>query len=215
MVDDPKILKSIIVTLIIGHLVGLVGIPMCLKNPEVFSVSWAFLIGSILLLALFHQKFEWNQLLPSIAVVLLGFGAEVYGVKTGNLFGDYYYGNSLGIKVFAVPLIIGLNWLMLTYITKVIAQKLVSYRAMQVVVGSLLMVGYDFLLEIPAERLNMWHWFDGAPGYQNFVGWLLVAAVAHLFFIHKDVKFQNRLALPLFVIQLCFFGLLSAMFLFI
>ena len=58
----------------------------------------------------------------------------------------------------------------------------------------------------------MWHWFDGAPGYQNFVGWLLVAAVAHLFFIHKDVKFQNRLALPLFVIQLCFFGLLSAMY---
>lgn len=215
IVDEPKFLKRTIVALIIVHSVGVIGIPICINRPGVFSVSWVFLVASILLLAMFHRKFKWNELLPAIAIILLGYGAEVFGVNTGYLFGDYYYGGSLGIKVFSVPLIIGLNWLMLTYVTKIIAQQLISYRAMQVVVGSLLMVGYDFLLEIPAERLNMWHWINGAPDYHNFLGWFLVAAIAHILFINKDIEFKNKLALPLFVIQLCFFGLLSAMFLFI
>ncbi len=209
-----KFLKQAVIALSLIHLVGVVGIAISLNTPELFSLSWVFVLFSLGLLALFHSPFRWNQLVPAIAIVAIGFFAEVIGVKTGVLFGHYYYGTSLGIKIFGVPLIIGLNWLMLTYATRILAQKLVSYRAMQVILGALLMVGYDFLLEIPAQRLNMWHWVKGAPDYHNFLGWLLVAAITHTVLANSELVFRNRLALPLFVIQLCFFGLLSATFMF-
>ena len=49
----------------------------------------------------------------AFAVTLL---AELVGVATGVLFGDYSYSNRLGIKVFGlVPLLIPLAWLMMLY----------------------------------------------------------------------------------------------------
>ena len=55
--------------------------------------------------------FLWT--LP-IAVFLIafaiGFSAELIGVHSGMLFGNYSYGNNLGLKLAEVPLIIGINW---------------------------------------------------------------------------------------------------------
>jgi len=52
-----------------------------------------------------------------IAVSIIGFLIEVIGVKTGYIFGRYYYGQSLGYHLLSVPLLIGLNWGVLLYST--------------------------------------------------------------------------------------------------
>src|SRR5689334_22296373 len=39
-----------------------------------------------------------------------GLITEITGANTGLLFGRYEYGNVLGIKIFGVPLLIGVNW---------------------------------------------------------------------------------------------------------
>ena len=43
--------------------------------------------------------------------------AETIGVNFGILFGDYEYGENLGFKIFGVPFLIGINWIVLTFIT--------------------------------------------------------------------------------------------------
>ena len=57
-----------------------------------------------------------------IAIACLGFFIEVIGVKTGFIFGSYYYGAAMGIKILAVPLLIGLNWSILVYSTSLVVQ---------------------------------------------------------------------------------------------
>ena len=43
--------------------------------------------------------------------------SEILGVNYGLIFGDYIYLDNLGYKVFGVPVIIGVNWIILTYIS--------------------------------------------------------------------------------------------------
>ncbi len=204
--------KIVIIVLAIAHAVGVFGIAYCINSPEVFALTWVFLLVSMAALLLFQQSYSWYQLPVALAIAAIGFVAEVVGVKTGLLFGDYSYGASLGIKMFDVPLIIGLNWLMLVYCSRAIVERYFSSALFRVVVGALLMVAYDFLVEIPAARLDMWSWRDGAPGVENFIGWFGVATVMHIIVEVTDFRFRNWLAMPLFLIQFVFFGLLTALF---
>jgi putative membrane protein len=207
-----RTLKIVIVALAIAHAVGVVGIAISINRPELFALAWVFLLVSMAALLLFQQSYSWYQLPVAFAIAVIGFVAEVVGVKTGLLFGDYSYGASLGIKMFDVPLIIGLNWLMLVYCSRAIVERYFSSALFRVVVGALLMVAYDFLVEIPAGRLDMWSWRDGAPGVENFIGWFGVATVMHIIVEVTDFRFRNWLAMPLFFIQFVFFGLLTALF---
>ena len=53
---------------------------------------------------------------------ITGMLAEILGVRYGFIFGEYSYGNALGTKVMGVPLMIGVNWCILIFITGFIAQ---------------------------------------------------------------------------------------------
>ena len=48
---------------------------------------------------------------------VIGFLTEFLGVNFGLIFGSYSYGDNLGLKIAGVPLIICLNWAVLTIIT--------------------------------------------------------------------------------------------------
>ena len=47
---------------------------------------------------------------------IIGFGVEVVGVNTSVLFGDYKYGNLMGIKLWGVPLLIGVQWFVTIFV---------------------------------------------------------------------------------------------------
>ena len=55
---------------------------------------------------------------------LWGLLAEIIGVQTGILFGSYAYGETLGLKIFGAPLVIGLNWVTTVIICASIVHKL-------------------------------------------------------------------------------------------
>ena len=210
-----KRLKLVVIALAIAHAIGVFGIAISLHRPELFALTWVFLLVSMAALLFFQQSYSWYQLPIALAIVTIGFVAEVVGIHTGLLFGSYTYGASLGIKLFDVPLLIGLNWLMLVYCSRAIVERYFSSALFRVIAGALLLVTYDFLVEMPAGRLDMWTWTDGAPGLANFVGWLGIAILMHIIVEVSGFRFKNWLAMPLFVIQLVFFGLLSLLFLFI
>lgn len=205
-------LKIVIIALAIAHVVGVVGIAISINRPELFALTWVFLLVSMTALLFFQQSYSWYQLPVAIAIAVIGFVAEVVGVKTGLIFGNYSYGASLGIKMFEVPLLIGLNWLMLVYCSRAIVERYFSSALFRVVGGALLMVAYDLLVEFPAGRLDMWRWREGTPGVENFIGWFGVATLMHIIVEVTDFRFRNWLAMPLFIIQFVFFGLLTALF---
>jgi putative membrane protein len=138
-----------------------------------------------------------------------GFAVEMIGVQTGKIFGPYYYGYALGFKLKHVPIVIGINWVMLTLATQIIAQKFSNKLYITASIGATLMVLLDMLIEPVASKYQFWHWHNDTIPVQNFVAWFVIS-----FFFHglgSVMKFEkeNTMAVFVFSLQLIFFALLN------
>ena len=85
-------------------------------------------------------KKEW---LTIFLVYIITFFSEWIGVNYGLLFGSYSYGNSLGFKIGGVPLLIGLNWVLLALVSRQISSKLLSNKWLVIFVSAILKVLID------------------------------------------------------------------------
>jgi len=137
----------------------------------------------------------------------LGYAMEVLGVATGFPFGDYVYGKTLGIKLFAVPLTIALNWLLLAYVCGFLANRLKVPNIIKVTLAALLMVGLDVLIEPVAIRYDFWSWAEGTPPLSNYLGWFGTAWVIQWGFFLLPFKKDHPIAAHFFIIQATFFTL--------
>ncbi len=111
----------------------------------------------------------------------VGLSVEIIGVQTGKIFGRYEYTDVLGTQLLTVPLIIGINWISLTYVTNNIAAHLINQKHIATVVAALAMVGFDVLIEPLAIKHHFWIWLDdGLPPIQNYISWFIVSLVLSL-----------------------------------
>ena len=58
--------------------------------------------------------------------------AEILGVNYGLIFGKYDYGDNLGLKLLGVPLLIGLNWVVLTFICGSISNHFIKNKYLSI-----------------------------------------------------------------------------------
>jgi len=109
--------------IVLFHLVGLFGF----LNPawEVFFIKLVpyHLLLMLLIMIFTVEDRSYNLLKFALLVYLAGYLIEVLGVNTGLIFGNYRYGSALGLKVWEVPLLIGVNWLILVYCTGIFLQS--------------------------------------------------------------------------------------------
>jgi putative membrane protein len=160
--------------LLLFHAVGIAGMVSPWKAFFVQLTPFNLLLSATVLLA-FHRKYDlrfWSFLLVCFTT---GFGAEWLGVHTALIFGHYSYGHVLGPMFDRVPLIIGLNWYLLAYITVDISSRLKAPLLLKVLLGAALMTAMDFLIEPVAIRLGYWNWHEGFIPWTNYLGWFLVA----------------------------------------
>lgn len=199
--------KSLIFVLIIFHSIGLIGM-LCFNQKEFVQLSWLNLVVSTIISFLSYKKKMIKYTLPFIIVVLFSFFIEVVGVNTGLLFGDYFYGETLGLKVFNTPLLIGFLWLTLSLGAKSIVLRLPKLpKQIIYILSALLMVGIDFLIEPVAIKLGYWQWSSGVIPLYNYLCWFVFAYVNQLFL--KKVNNRNIVLEVLFVINVLFFILLN------
>lgn len=196
-----KILLSII------YIVGLIGMAF---YPEKFIPLTPYNLGiTCLCLVVFYPYQEKDFIRYAIFLFSAGFAVEMIGVQTGKIFGSYYYGYALGYKLKHVPLMIGLNWVMLTLSTQSIAQKLSNNLFVTSGIGAALMVFLDILIEQVAPKYHFWHWQNDMVPFQNYVAWFIIS-----FFFHglgSVMKFNkvNTMAVFIYSIQLFFFFILN------
>jgi putative membrane protein len=168
------------------------------------------LLLSLLLLYLYHGRITIRVVMISLLVFTAGFLLEMMGAATGLLFGEYQYGATLGLKIFHTPLLIGVNWLILVYSSSVIAGRYVDPLYFRSIVAASMMVVYDFALEPAAIRLGMWHWSGGAVPLQNYLAWFVIALVLNYLAGRLGLpNRENKVAAPLFFVQLLFFVVLD------
>jgi uncharacterized membrane protein len=191
--------------LVIFHAVGFWGL-LFSGEPEKFQrlTPMNLLLTNVLLFA-FHRRWNAAFVLFAVVVMLAGFFAEVVGVHTGLLFGDYAYGESLGIKLLEVPLLIGLNWLMLVYTTGHLVNITQFHWVTKAIAAAILMVGLDFFMEPVAMEFDFWDWQGGYIPWSNYAGWLGLSVLLQLYFQKAAIFKQNQLAPYVFLVQVVFF----------
>jgi putative membrane protein len=99
--------------LIIFYTVGVVGLSIEEYRSNFLSLSFFNLALSFTLLLMGRNLHSLRLYVFIFFAFVVGVGVELIGVHTGYLFGDYAYGESLGVKFYDVPIIIGINWGML------------------------------------------------------------------------------------------------------
>ena len=152
-----------------------------------------------------NSYFSIKLIKAIIVIYLIGVLAEVLGVRYNIIFGNYYYGNSLGPQVLEVPLIIGFNWLTLSFATYGVSSYLFKNKTVLTVFASILMVLTDYIIEPMAGALDFWHWAGGKIPIQNYVGWFFVSLIIHSILVKMNFKFNIKLCLALLLSQILFF----------
>ncbi|MBN8697130.1 MAG: carotenoid biosynthesis protein [Bacteroidetes bacterium] len=194
--------------LILFHVVGVAGLLSPYKDLVLQLTPVNLILSTVLLLSL---QVEYNRsfwLFCSI-IFLSGFFLEVAGIHTGLIFGNYQYGNTLGIQFLNVPLVMGFNWLMLIYSAGVIFEPLKTNKYIKSLLGAGLLVGLDLLLEPVAMKYDFWIWSNETIPLQNYVAWFVAAFFMLLLFYNLNFSKNNRLALLLYIVQFVFFSILN------
>ena len=142
------------------------------------------------------------------SVYLLSFCTELIGVNTGLIFGNYSYGDVLGIQFLRTPFIIGINWLLLTYCTAAFSSDVFAstkYKNSGPAFAALLMVSLDVLIEPVAQKYNLWHWVEGYAPLKNYLHWFILSLILQYLLFFTLGNIQNKTAKFLFFLQFGFF----------
>jgi len=210
---------------ILFHTIGIVGLLYFDKDFFLRSTPFNLLLMFILLLWTQKEKNKYFFLFV-ICCFCIGISAEIIGIHTGMLFGEYEYGDVLAYKIQGVPLLIGINWFIIIYCSGVCIQTLLlkainriaadtgktpmALKAISVIIdGATLAVFFDWVMEPVAVKLGYWTWKgDGSIPFFNYICWLVISALLLTVFHFAKFDKQNKFAVNLLLIQLMFFVLL-------
>jgi bisanhydrobacterioruberin hydratase len=197
--------------LAIIYLVGIVGILLPI-HPDFILLTPLNLLVSLGVVLWFHPEWSRNTIWVLALCFMGGFAAEVYGVNTGILFGEYSYGPVLGWQLWNTPLMIGVNWMLLAYCCGVTLNTLIPRAGwpLRGLLAAGLMVALDFLIEPVAMHYHFWDWPGDVVPWKNYRGWFLVAWPLLSIFAAWQGQIRNKVALGLLVLQFLFFAILNA-----
>lgn len=199
----------LIAVLLIFYLIGTLGILSKTYTSYFLSLSPFNLVLSFIVI-LFARKGKLKHFIQYLTgCFICGFLIELIGTKTGVLFGNYHYGTNLGVKWEGVPLLIGMNWGVLIVTSASLANRLNITSIMQIIVGSLLMVGLDFVMEPVAIASDFWLWNNGEIPFYNYCSWFLIALFLHYLYHRFNLVESNKVFDSLFIILTLFFTALN------
>ena len=203
----------ILLLIILFHAIG--GIGLSLENNKFFldftpiQIYFNFLIFSFLTI---KRKNIFEYIFFSSVMFSLGLFIEIIGVKTQYIFGNYRYGSILGYSIYNVPITIGLNWLLLSYISSGIIQMIRLNIMLKFAIASLIMVLLDYLIEPVAINLKWWYWDNINPPILNFIAWFLVSYIIQVIIYFSRLKFNKKTSLTFLLSQILLFLIINIKF---
>jgi putative membrane protein len=157
-----------------------------------------------------HRVINRRFFVSAAMIALIGFFIEVIGVKTGSLFGSYTYGTVLGPMIMETPLMIGVNWIMLVYLSAYIARRISANLLISSLIGAGIMTGLDVLIEPFAIQFGLWTWTGHHVPLQNYIMWFILSFVFNMIFQMNNPESDNKAAIPLLVCMTLFFLVIDA-----
>lgn len=205
----PKV-KILSTLVILFHIIGLVGF-LIPSLEDLWRNLVPFHLLTMFIFLLFSQVEKNTQFWIFIAITyILGYGVELLGVHTGYIFGSYQYETTLGFKLAEVPLLIGLNWILILFTAGCLINSLPLKKPLvRAALAALLVVILDFLIEPVAVLHDYWSWTGNTVPLQNYVAWFIFSFLMLLLFNKLNFDKRNPVASVLFIAQFIFFLILN------
>jgi putative membrane protein len=193
---------------LVFYLVGAVGIQI---NPTFAQLTPFHLLLNF---ALFLYSFKEKNTFFAVQLLILmgaGFLLEMMGVKTGAIFGKYTYLENLGPKIANTPVLIGVNWVLVSFSSIGMVHWLATYFKIKLnqltaaIAGGLLMVITDLFIEPLAPSLGFWEWENGIIPIQNYTAWFFFGLMFCYWIIQHQLHDKSKYVLYLYCFQLVFF----------
>jgi putative membrane protein len=199
----------LILVIIIFHIVGLIGLAVPSTRALFLQiVPWHILLMMIVIVCS-HRPMEGKFILFALLIFASSLILEWVGVHKNLIFGNYSYGATLGLKVDEIPLIIGLNWFLLIYSAGVLMQRTrIRSILIRVIVGAIILVLLDLIIEPVAQHLGYWHWTNNVIPLKNYICWFGISGV--MLFVFEKFGFRKQgIVAPVFLlVQFVFFMVL-------
>ena len=190
------------------HLCGMVGISY--GNKEFFLAFTPInLFISFVLLFANQKQLESKELKSAFLIFFIGMVSEILGVNYGLIFGDYVYLDNLGVKILGVPVLIGVNWIILTYITGSLSSFIFKNKYVSILMGAILMIALDLLIEPVAPLLGFWIFDLPEVPLQNYIGWFVIGLITQVIFQLKIVEKEFTFSTHLLIVNAIFFAFLN------
>ena len=190
------------------HLCGMVGISY--GNKEFFLAFTPInLFISFVLLFVNQKQLESKELKSAFLIFFIGMMSEILGVNYGLIFGDYVYLDNLGVKILGVPVLIGVNWIILTYITGSLSLFIFKNKYVSILMVAILMIALDLLIEHVAPLLGFWIFDLPEVPLQNYIGWFVIGLITQVIFQLKIVEKEFTFSTHLLIVNAIFFAFLN------
>lgn len=199
-----KLVTYSLLVLLIFHAVGLV---LFLKGPEMANLSYLNILLCAVLVFVNESDYKKSSI-PLLIIFAGGFFIEYIGITTSLLFGEYSYGDALGLKMLGVPLIIGLNWFVIVAASVNVILWIKVPKPILAFMAGFLATAMDALIEPVAMKYNFWDWDGHMVPLFNYLCWFLFASAFALIYL-KFSQEKNQIGYYLFSIWLVFFGVLN------
>ena len=197
--------KVSIIIIWLFHLSGLLGLLYIDKNLFA-SLTPLNLFISTTLLFVNQTNATRMKFFIVFAIFFVGMIAEILGVQYGLIFGNYEYGNNLGLKLLGVPILIGFNWVVLTVICGSISSKIFKKsKILSVIFGITLMLLIDITLEPIAPVLDYWEFSGSKAPLQNYIGWGITSLITQTLYQYFYKTKEFIFSINLFIAQFLFF----------
>ena len=197
--------KVSIIIIWLFHLSGLLGLLYIDKNLFA-SLTPLNLFISTTLLFVNQTNATRMKFFIVFAIFFVGMIAEILGVQYGLIFGNYQYGNNLGLKLLGVPILIGFNWVVLTVICGSISSKIFKKsKVLSIILGITLMLLIDITLEPIAPVLDYWEFSGSKAPLQNYIGWGITSLITQTLYQYFYKTKEFIFSVNLFIAQFLFF----------
>lgn len=182
---------------------------------EVARLSYAVLFLTILLVMAYTvRRLTKGQVVVMIVIGVSGLFAEIIGVSTGIIFGEYEYITGLGPKFFNVPLLLAAMWVLVSwYGLAVFEATKKQFGKYALLIAAWAVVMYDVFLEPFATASNLWVWADGYVPFINYATWFVLALIFVSLLVKSKVHQVNgSFVAGIALIQILYFCVISIIF---
>ena len=190
------------------HICGMIGISY--GNKEFFLAFTPInLFISFVLLFINQLQLEKSELNAALIIFFIGMISEILGVNYGLIFGDYVYLDNLGFKVLGVPVLIGINWIILTFITGSMSSYIIKNKYIAALTGAILMILLDLIIEPVAPLLGFWIFDLPTVPLQNYIGWFVIGLTTQYIYHFNIVRKEYSFSINLLLVNAVFFAFLN------